>query len=126
MNEALAVALGGAAGAIARWLISARIGGWLGSGFPWGTLVVNALGSFAIGIAAVLCVERFGLGPVARAGIMIGLLGGFTTFSTFALETLQLGEDGFAWRAAANAVVSVIACVAAAGGGVQLARSVAV
>lgn len=126
MNEVAAVALGGAAGALARWLVSARVGAWLGSGFPWGTLAVNILGSFAMGIAAVVCIERMALGPVARAGIMVGLLGGFTTFSTFALEAVQLSEGGFAWRAAANAVVSVVACIAAAGGGVYLARAVSV
>ncbi len=125
MNEALAVALGGATGAVARWLVSARVGQWLGHGFPWATLAVNVVGSFAIGIAAVVCIERLGLGSVARAGIVVGLLGGFTTFSTFALETFQLGAGGFAWRAAANAVVSVVACVVAAAGGMQLARALA-
>jgi len=125
MNQAIAVALGGAAGAVARWLVSVRVGAWFGSAFPWATLAVNAVGSFAIGIAAVICTERLGVGPVGRAGIVVGLLGGFTTFSTFALETLQLGQAGFPWRGAVYAAISVITCVAAAGGGVHLARAVA-
>ncbi|PWS35064.1 chromosome condensation protein CrcB [Falsiroseomonas bella] len=81
------VALGGAAGAVARFLVSVAALGLLGSGFPWGTLAVNVLGSAAIGIAAGAGLE----GP-ARLLLVTGFLGGFTTFSAFSLETGLLFE----------------------------------
>lgn len=120
--EAAAIAAGGAGGALSRWLLASGVHRWLGREFPWGTLVVNVAGSFAIGVLAVLLVERFALGPVWRAGLLIGFLGAFTTFSTFALETVELANDGLALRAAANVVASVAACVLAAVIGMQLAR----
>lgn len=122
MLDWIAIALGGAAGALARWLMSTGVHRWLGHAFPWGTLAVNIAGSFAMGLMAVLLVERLAVGPAWRAGILVGFLGAFTTFSTFALETVALANDGTNLRAAANIVVSVGACVLAALLGVQVAR----
>lgn len=122
MLDAVAIALGGAAGALARWLVASGVYRWLGREFPWGTLAVNVAGSFAMGLLAVLLVERLALGPAWRAGLLVGFLGAFTTFSTFALETVELAGDGLGARAAANIVASVAACILAALAGVQVAR----
>lgn len=122
MLDWLAIAVGGAGGALARWLVSTGVHRWLGREFPWGTLAVNVAGSFAMGLLAVLLVERLAVGPAWRAGILVGFLGAFTTFSTFALETIALADDGMNLRAAMNVVASVSACVLAALLGVQVAR----
>ncbi len=124
MSQALAVAVGGAAGSLARWLLVARVQAWLGRDFPWATLTVNVVGSLAMGLLAAVLVERMGLGAVGRAGLLVGFLGAFTTFSTFALETVGLAESGLAWRALANVVASVVACVIAAWCGLQLGRHI--
>lgn len=122
MLDWLAIAVGGAGGALARWLVSTGVHRWLGREFPWGTLAVNVAGSFAMGLLAVLLVERLAVGPAWRAGILVGFLGAFTTFSTFALETIELAGEGMGVRAAMNVVASVSACVLAALLGVQVAR----
>lgn len=122
MLDWIAIALGGAAGALARWLMSNGVHRWFGHGFPWGTLAVNIAGSFAMGLLAVLLVERLAVGPAWRAGILVGFLGAFTTFSTFAVETVALASDGLNLRAAMNIVASVAACVLAALLGIQVAR----
>lgn len=114
----LAVALGGGSGAVLRWLVSSRLNGAL----PFGTLLVNIIGSFAIGLLLVVLTER-GAGESLRAGLIVGLLGGFTTFSAFSLETLQLIESGEVKTALLYAASSLIICVLAAFAGVMLARS---
>ena len=98
-------ALGGALGSVARYAVSLGAARWLGAGFPWGTLIVNVAGSFAIGLLAALVTAdgRPALGGDARAFVMIGLLGGFTTFSSFSLETLNLARSGALGAAATNA-----------------------
>ncbi|OOZ42595.1 camphor resistance protein CrcB [Solemya elarraichensis gill symbiont] len=95
-----------------------------GRGFPWGTLVVNLIGSLLMGIFYVLLVERLASNGDLRALLMIGFLGAFTTFSTFSIETLMLIEEGALLRATGNALVSVVGCVMAAGVGIMLARSI--
>lgn len=120
--EAAAVALGGAAGALARWGVSSGVHRWLGRDFPWGTLTVNVIGSFAMGLLAVVLVERLAVGPAWRAGLLVGFLGAFTTFSTFAVETVGLSGEGLGIRAAVNIFVSVAACLLAALAGMQIAR----
>ncbi|ROR32151.1 fluoride efflux transporter CrcB [Inmirania thermothiophila] len=117
------VAAGGALGAVLRYAVSTAVYGVLGRGFPWGTLVVNLLGSLAMGLLWVLLVERLASGPALRAFLTVGLLGAFTTFSTFAIETLSLAEEGAWLAAAANVVASVVLCLAAAAVGVWLGRS---
>jgi CrcB protein len=111
----LAVALGGALGSVARYAVSLGAARWLGAGFPWGTLIVNVAGSFAIGVLAALVTAdgRPALGDGTRAFLMVGILGGFTTFSSFSLETLSLARAG-AWGAAAgNASLSLLLCLGA-------------
>ena len=94
MLQILAIAGGGALGAVARFGVSTSVYRWLGRDFPWGTLAVNGLGSFAMGLLFVLLLERALLAPELRAAVLIGFLGSFTTFSTFSLETLTLVEQG--------------------------------
>ena len=110
------VALGGALGSVARYACSAAAARWLGAGFPWGTLLVNATGSFAIGLLAALVAAdgRPLLGSDARAFVLVGVLGGFTTFSSFSLETLALARSGAAGAAALNVAFSVVLCLAGA------------
>ena len=123
MNLWLAVAAGGALGAVARYGLSTAAYAWLGRGFPWGTLIVNVLGSGLAGMLYVFLLERMNAAPEWRALVLVGFLGAFTTFSAFSIETFNLLESGEAGKAALNMVVSVLACVAAAWGGVVLARS---
>lgn len=122
MLDWLAIALGGATGALGRWLMSTGVHRLLGRDFPWGTLAVNVAGSFVMGLLAALLVERLALGPAWRAGLLVGFLGAFTTFSTFALETVELFEEGLGVRALGNVVASVTLCVLAVIAGMQLAR----
>ncbi len=109
----LAIAAGGALGALARYALTVGIQGsrWvatsrLGSAFPWGTLAVNLLGCLAIGLLAGLFHRRGTVDPELRAFLLIGLLGGFTTFSTFALESTALLKGGSYGLALLNAVGS--------------------
>lgn len=122
MNQVIAIAVGGAAGAVARFWVSTATYALLGRGFPWGTLAVNVFGSFLMGFLAVWLVERLSLGPEWRGLLLIGFLGAFTTFSTFSMETLNLLEQGTYLKALVNMVLSVVLCVLAAGLGVLLGR----
>lgn len=123
MIHAIAVAIGGAIGALLRYWSTIGVHHLLGKGFPYGTLTVNVAGSLLAGILYVLLVERLQVGTEWRALLITGLLGGFTTFSTFSLETLMLVEQGEALKAALNVVVSVAVCLAAAWVGIVIGRS---
>ena len=109
------VALGGALGSVARYAVSLGAARSFGGAFPWGTLFVNVTGSFVIGVLAALVTAdgRPALGPDARAFFMVGILGGFTTFSSFSLETLDLARSGAFGAAAANAGLSLVSCLVA-------------
>jgi len=112
MNQLFAVALGGACGAVVRFLMSSGLYQWLGRGFPYGTLVVNVVGSFLIGLLTeALILNRISFALEYRAAILVGFIGAFTTFSTFSLETLYLLEQGNLTKAALNIVVSVGGCL---------------
>jgi len=107
MRTVLAVALAGAVGALARW----GIGAWFGQrfpSFPWGTMVINVSGSFILGVMFAILVERNIGSPVLRVALMTGLMGAYTTFSTFSLETFRLFEDGATGSALANIGFSVV------------------
>jgi fluoride exporter len=109
------VALGGAIGSMARLWLSVHVALLTGLGFPWGTILVNIIGSLVIGFVATLT------GPSGRlvvpvnvqAFVMVGLCGGFTTFSAFSLQTLELARDGRLIHAAANILLSVVLCLTA-------------
>lgn len=124
MTQTLAIAAGGAIGALLRFWVSNTVYLLLGRGFPWGTLAVNVLGSLAMGFLFVLLIERLASAAEWRGFLLVGLLGAFTTFSTFSIETLNLVEQAQYAKAAINAVVSVLACVGAALLGVILARHI--
>jgi CrcB protein len=115
-----AVAIGGAIGSIARYLAVTGIAAALGRAFPYGTLTVNVAGSFLMGVALALLVQRGLLGEPWRAGLMTGVLGGFTTFSAFAGETLVLAQQRPA-AAALNVGLHLTLCLAAVWAGARLA-----
>jgi CrcB protein len=123
LGEFGAIAMGGALGAIMRFGVSSGIYAWLGRSFPYGTLSVNVIGSFLMGLFFILFTERLVLGSEVRAFILIGLLGAFTTFSTFSLETLMLLQEGLLIKAGLNILVSVVLCLCATWGGIIVARS---
>jgi CrcB protein len=116
------IAMGGAIGAVLRYSASVGVYSLLGRGFPYGTLFVNVTGSLLMGILSVLMLERYDIGAEWRAAVLVGVLGAFTTFSTFSIETLNLLEQGDVMRAATNIVLSVLACLAAVWFGVLLGR----
>lgn len=122
MTQALAIAAGGAIGALLRYWTSTGIYTVLGRDFPYGTLFVNVIGSLIMGFLYIWLMDRMAVGPTVRAFLLIGVLGAFTTFSTFSMETLNLMESGQLTRALINVVASVVVCVAAAGIGVLAAR----
>jgi len=124
MNQVLAIAGGGAIGAVLRFWMSNGVYALSGRTFPYGTLAVNVLGSLLMGFLYIWLLERLSGGANVRAFVLIGLLGAFTTFSTFSIETLNLLEAGQVGRAVLNMLVSVVLCVAAAGLGVLLARQI--
>jgi len=117
-----AIASGGAIGALLRFWISNGVYSVIGRDFPYGTLAVNIIGSFAMGIGFILLVERAALAPEWRAFLLVGLLGALTTFSTFSIETLNLIEAGAILKAGLNMMLSVTVCMIAVWGGVLLAR----
>lgn len=124
MNIWLAIAIGGAAGAVSRFWLSSTISHWLGREFPWGTMTVNIIGSFFIGLLTVLLLERMDVTAEWRMAILVGFLGAFTTFSTFSLETFYLLEQLDFVKASLNIVGSVVVCVLATIGGVMIARQI--
>jgi CrcB protein len=122
VQQLLAIAGGGALGAVLRFLMSSNIYRIFGRDFPYGTLAVNVLGSFAMGIIFILIVERGALSAEWRGVIIIGFLGAFTTFSTFSIETLSLLESGELSRAALNIFLSVALCLVATWLGLLIGR----
>ena len=124
MLNLVAIAGGGAIGALMRFWISNSVYAISGRDFPYGTLVVNVLGSFFMGLLFVLLSERFNLDPAWRAALLIGLLGAFTTFSTFSIETLNLLLAGEAVRAIINILLSVVVCILATWLGLLIGRQI--
>jgi CrcB protein len=116
------VAFGGLLGSVARYWLSGAVYRLNGSGFPVGTLAVNVLGSFAIGLVMALSLERNAVGPGVRLFMTVGFCGGFTTMSTFSYETLALIRDGQTGFALANIAISVSASLAATWLGYVLGR----
>ncbi len=117
-----AIAAGGALGSLLRFWSSTAMHRWLGQAFPYGTLFVNVSGSLAMGFLYVLLTSRMELAAPWRAFFLVGLLGAFTTFSTFSMDTLQLLEKGLWFRAVLNVFSNVMICIAAAWVGVLIGR----
>ncbi|PCI68745.1 MAG: fluoride efflux transporter CrcB [Piscirickettsiaceae bacterium] len=122
MTQILAIAAGGSIGAVMRFLVSTGVHHWFGRGFPYGTLVVNVVGSLLMGLLYELFLQRLSVSPEIRAVLLVGFLGAFTTFSTFSIETINLIEQGYLVKAIANVLASVILCVLAAWCGLQMVR----
>jgi CrcB protein len=112
MTMYLWIGLGSALGGMARYWCSGVVAGAFGETFPWGTLVVNVVGSFVIGFFATLTGPdgRLLVGTAARQFVMVGICGGYTTFSSFSLQTLSLMRDGEWGRAGGNIGASVVLC----------------
>lgn len=123
MQPYLAIALGGALGSVLRFAMNEAVSARFGRAFPWGTLSINLIGSFLIGLLAVLLIERWDVSPALRLGLMVGVLGGFTTFSSFSLEVVNLAQNGALLRATLYVLASVSVCVLAAAAGIHLART---
>jgi fluoride exporter len=122
MNMVLLVAAGGAVGSVARYLMASTIQRSTGWEFPIGTVLVNILGSFLIGLLYVWLVARHDPREDLRALLMVGVMGGFTTFSSFSLETVALMMHGSYGNAALNVAASLVACLAGTWLGITLAR----
>lgn len=124
MNQLIAISLGGAFGAVFRFLISSGVYHWLGRGFPYGTLAVNIIGSFLIGLMTeALILQRVALSLEYRAAILVGLFGSLTTFSTFSLDTLMLIEQGQFSKASINILISVFVCLLAVWIGLTIGKT---
>jgi CrcB protein len=124
MPIVLAVALGGAFGAMSRYGLDRAIESRSSSSFPWATLVVNVSGCLLVGFLIAAIVDRHEAPAWVRAGLVVGFCGGYTTFSTFAQETLDLMEGRASALAVANVVVSVVLGLLAVFVGARLARAV--
>ncbi|MBX3411619.1 MAG: fluoride efflux transporter CrcB [Pirellulales bacterium] len=116
------VALGGAFGSVCRYLMHAGVQKWIGTRFPWGTLSVNVLGCLLVGFLAVSLGRHLPVRDEIRLGILVGVLGGFTTFSTFGFDTYQLVATGDARLAVANVLASCAIGLTAVWIGVRLAE----
>lgn len=124
VSQLVYIAAGGATGALMRYWMSNGIYVLLGRGFPYGTLTVNVVGSLLMGFCYVFMIERMDVSIEWRAGLMIGLLGAFTTFSTFSIETLNLLESGEQMKAALNILLSVTLCILGCWIGMIVGRNV--
>ena len=122
MKQLIAIAAGGAVGALMRYGMSNAVYAMFGRAFPYGTLAVNVFGSLWMGFLFVLLIERSTFDVVWRSAILIGGLGAFTTFSTFSIETLNLIENGAMTLALLNMLLSVALCIIAVWLGVAVAR----
>ncbi len=124
MSQLIAIALGGSAGALARFFVANGIYAWLGRTFPFGTLFVNVSGSFLMGFLTALLTLRFTMVVEYRAALLVGFLGAYTTFSTFALESFYLFEEGNVLKATLNIFVSVVLCMVAVWIGIVVGRKI--
>ncbi|NYZ11178.1 fluoride efflux transporter CrcB [Azospirillum sp. RWY-5-1] len=119
----LAVAVGGALGSVARYAVATAAVRLFGTGFPWGTMIVNALGCFTMGVLAELAVHVWSPPVEIRALVMVGVLGGFTTFSSFALDVGFLTGRGALGEAAAYALGTLILTVGGFFAGLSIVRA---
>ncbi|CAN5415379.1 fluoride efflux transporter CrcB [soil metagenome] len=124
MKQLLLIAGGGAAGSVLRYLMALGVYGIFGRAFPYGTLVVNISGCFIMGLLAAILLERVTYANELRGLLLIGFLGGYTTFSSFAVETLNLVENGEMMLACTNVLLSVVLCLVAVWLGLVIGRQI--
>lgn len=124
MHQLVAIAIGGAVGAVLRFLVSTSVHRVVGKDFPYGTLTVNVLGSLLMGFLFIMLVERQISSIELRSGILFGVLGAFTTFSSFSFETLALVESGELAKALINIFMSVTCCLLATWIGLGVGRQI--
>ena len=117
------VAVGGTFGSVSRYLVALYTAQHVGATFPWGTLIVNVVGSFLIGVLATLADEMGVIGPETRVLLVVGVLGGFTTFSSFSLDTLRLLEANELLRSGLYVCASLAVSFLATTAGIALARA---
>ena len=117
-----AIAVGGGCGSVARFLVAREMERLFGSFLPYGTLIVNVLGSLALGWLATVFLARPEINIALRLGIAVGFLGAFTTFSAFSFESVQLMLNGAVWRAVLNVTVNTVVCLGMCYLGMHLAR----
>jgi CrcB protein len=122
MKMILFIAAGGAMGALGRYFVVIQAGHWLGFSFPYGTLIVNILGSFILGSLTEIMALSWSVSQETRAFLVVGLLGAFTTFSTFSLDVVYLFERGETASAAVYIAASVVLTIAAFMLGLRLFR----
>ena len=122
MSQIVAIALGGALGSVGRFLVAGWVGRVLGVNFPWGTLAVNVVGGLVMGLLVGLMAQVWSVSPAIRAFLTVGVLGGFTTFSAFSLETVLLLQRGDILAALAYIASSVVLSVGAVWCGLRLIR----
>ena len=125
MNIWVAIALGGAGGAMSRYWVMIHTAEWFGKGFPYGTLLVNVVGSFVLGFLSIVFVQKLQIPDAMRLAIIVGFLGAFTTFSTFSLDVLNAYLAGQGLKAMMYAVSSVFMSLLGVSLGYLLAKSFA-
>ena len=125
MNMLVAIAIGGAVGALGRHFVNVAMGSLLGTGFPWGTVTVNIVGSFLMGVLIHMLAVSWNVSPEMRALLTVGALGAFTTFSTFSLDVVTMYERDALLLVGVYVVVSVVASIGALLVGLRFARVVA-
>jgi CrcB protein len=121
--QILLIAIFGALGCLARYFLSLKITQWVGNLFPYGILIVNVLGCFLIGFLAMLLIHRWQADIIWRTAVLIGFLGGFTTFSSFTFDTIQMMEQGAWLKAGTYILLSVVFCLLATFLGIFLGKA---
>jgi fluoride exporter len=124
LERTLVVGVGGFLGSAARYLVQGVVYRFLPADFPYATFFINVSGCYAIGFLGVLAQEMFLVGPTARLFLMVGILGGYTTFSTFGYETMELVREGSGFLAAVNGIGQVVLGLVAVWAGGATARGV--
>jgi CrcB protein len=122
MSIYIAIAIGGSLGAVSRYWVSDTTYQWLGQDFPYGTMLVNIIGSLVMGFLSVALVHRFNVSDEVRYGLLVGFLGSFTTFSTFAMDSLHWIDNGAIFKSISYILLSVLFCLFGAWAGLVTAK----